>query len=167
MGARLGCARAPASVAAAAERTRTIAATIAYALILGQADVTPWLVPAIGRYFALGPAAAIAVGVGGMGVLAAGLRYAARRGAGRAPPRASSARHRLVRRAWSLWEWLRTVVPPFLASCMFAALAGRGFARVATRECHRHRRVTALVVAGNAALAAPRRRAPAALAQDR
>lgn len=140
-------------IAAAGERTRTIAATIAYALILGQADVTPWLVPAIGRYFALGPAAAIAVGVGGMGVLAAAygtllaVALVARR---RARPRLGIV---WCAATWSLWEWLRTVVPPFLASCTFAASQVEVLPVLQLASVAGIAAVTALVVAGNAALA--------------
>jgi apolipoprotein N-acyltransferase len=140
-------------IAVAGERTRTIAATIAYALILGQADVTPWLVPAIGRYFALGPAAAAAVGVGGMGVLAAAygallaVALVARR---RARPRLGIV---WCAATWSLWEWLRTVVPPFLASCTFAVSQVDVLPLLQLASVAGIAAVTALVVAGNAALA--------------
>jgi apolipoprotein N-acyltransferase len=141
-------------IAAAGERNRTIAATIAYALILGQADVTPWLVPAIGRYFGLGPASAAVIGGGGMIVLAAAygallaVALVARR---RARPRLGIV---WCAATWSLWEWLRTVVPPYLASCTFAVSQVDVLPLLQLASVAGIAAVTALVVAGNTALAA-------------
>ena len=158
-------------IAAAGERNRTIAATIAYALILGQADVTPWLVPAIGRYFAPRTRVRGRHRCGRHDRARGGVRRAARRGAGRAPTRSSAARDRLV---------CRDLEPLGVAPNGRAALsrllhvrglAGRRAALLQLASVAGIAAVTALVVAGNAALAAvadPRLpRARAALVRSR
>ncbi len=141
-------------IAAVGERTRTVVATIAYALTLGQADVTPWLVPAIGHYFGLDRGAAAALGIGGMTVLAAG--YGALLAMALVARRRRRARLGVIWCAatWGLWESLRTVVPPFLASCTLALSHVDVLPVLQLASVTGIAAVTALIVAGNAALAA-------------
>jgi apolipoprotein N-acyltransferase len=140
------------------------AAATAYAVTVYVADAGPWLVPAMGAYFGLGPPWALAAGVatplvvgGALGTLLA-LALVARRASGRGPGVVWYAA------TWAAWEALRTVVPPYFPAAVLGTSQHGMLPVLQLASVTGIGGVTALVVAVNAAVAGlwhaavPRRR---------
>ncbi len=160
----------PLLVVAARASPRGIAwAAMAYVFTLLFIDVPPWLTPAVGRYFKFAPprdllAVAIATG---LVALAAGLplalALALRRQAGRPLGVLFPAA------LWAAWEPLRAWIPPFFPVSMLATSEVDVAPLLQIASLTGVAGITALVTAGNAALAGlvtapsmPRRSAPLA-----
>ena len=143
-----------------------LCAAVAYMLVLFETDVTPWLAPAVARYFDLAPPTATPITVVGMGMLGAGYgmvlatAVALRRRSGRPLGVVWCAA------LWCVWESLRTIVPPFLPASWLgiSQRAAPGVLQLASVTGIAG--VTALVAAMNAAMARLwiGRRPPASLA---
>jgi apolipoprotein N-acyltransferase len=141
-------------------------ATLAYSITLFEIDVTSWSAPAGVLYFRMDPTEAwLAFGAGiGAGSIVYGtllaLAFRLRRRAGRPLSPVWCAA------LWSVWEWLRAYVPPFLPASILGTSQREMLPVLQLASVTGIAGVTALVVATNAAIAglwaAPPRRAPLA-----
>jgi apolipoprotein N-acyltransferase len=143
-----------------------LVATLAYSITLFEVDVTSWSAPAGVLYFRMDPTEAwlaFGAGIGGgsivYGTLLA-LAFVLRRRAGRPLSPVWCAA------LWSVWEWLRAYVPPFLPASILGTSQHEMLPVLQLASVTGIAGVTALVVATNAALAGlsalPPRRAPVA-----
>jgi apolipoprotein N-acyltransferase len=131
----------------------TLAATVAYALVLLESDVTPWLAPAVARYFRLEAGTAAARVAGGMGL--AGVAYGLLLGGLLVLRRRTGAAPGVLWCAalWAGWEALRSIVPPYLPVAVVGASQRGNPAVLQLASVTGVAGVSALVVAANAALA--------------
>ena len=129
------------------------AATLAYSITLFEIDVTSWSAPAGARYFGMDPFdawLAFASGIGGGSIVYGTLLATAfwlRRRTGRAPSVVWYAA------LWAVWEWLRAWTPPFLPASILGTSQREALPVLQLASITGIAGVTALVVAGNVALA--------------
>jgi len=125
-------------------------ATLAYSITLFEIDVTSWSAPAGVLYFGMKPAAAwlaFGAGIGGgsivYGTLLA-LAFRLRRRVGRPLTPVWCAA------LWSVWEWLRAYVPPFLPASILGTSQREMLPVLQLASVTGIAGVTALLVATNA-----------------
>jgi apolipoprotein N-acyltransferase len=137
-----------------ASADETIVAAIAYALVLGEVAILPWLGPALGRYFDLSWARSQTLAAAIVAVLA--LLHGGALGAVLAlrPPRTGSLRVLWYAALWVTWEALRPYVPPYFPAAALGASLERSPALLQVASVTGMGGVTAVVVAANAGIAA-------------
>jgi apolipoprotein N-acyltransferase len=136
------------------QATRLVfAGTLAYSIALFEIDVTSWSAPAGARYFHMDPVdawLAFASGIGGGSIVYGMLLATAfwlRRRTGRTP---SVVWYGAL---WAVWEWLRAWTPPFLPASILGTSQRGALPVLQLASLVGIGGVTALVVAGNVAIA--------------